>query len=166
MIFKTKTFGEIEVEKDGVYVVKDIEVRKCGVSCGLYVNGGLAGDRRLLDNAAVLVDRIADLHEKAIDAIKEGYSKDKNGVVADYLDFYINGAGIPFVEAAFSDINKSDITPELILDNLKLVSVKINPAGDDVEITLNYAVTHDYLHELLIVRFDKDGNIGDIGQGK
>jgi hypothetical protein len=157
---QSSIFGVIELDPvDSTFQRTEILVNGVSSTCSLFIGEGLVDQPDVLARTFAWLEDLNALDRRARQAFLEDRLHATAGVVAGYIA-ELEGLDDEIIAQLFEETDPAAITTEVVLSQLKLCGVGLHlEQSFGLTVNLDYCVNPEFTDELLVARFNDDGQV-------
>lgn len=152
MHIETKLFGTVEVGENAPYFQKMIQVNGQPAHCGLYVTEELAGDTASCCKIVAFIDDLDAFDTRAREILLQELTH-VNACVIEFLDLHLEEVE----DEIKAKLQVTTVDRKLLLEHLDLRAIGFFQPEGALEMWLDYCPGEDFSDELLVVKFNAEG---------
>lgn len=159
MKFEDLLFGTVAIDsEEGAYLPPaPITLNQRLAPCSLYIGSEVGLEEKRVATASALLARLNDLDLRARRALAAA-DFESRVLIDDFIEFHVEE--IPeWVIERFGELPKDHQT---FLEGLDLSGVGIHAGETGLSLNLDYSIGRAHSDELLVVKFDENGQVRDI----
>ncbi|MBC1429977.1 DUF2004 domain-containing protein [Listeria seeligeri] len=160
-LINTKLLGELTYDTEkglSIDTTVVLDNQEIAIDFGIFENITLPEDYQSIEK---LIDQIPELYQKAKTELLQQYTKG-NATIDYYFEFHLEELEDD-VLAKFKTENVENLAKDSLIKGLVLSDVWFACGyTEELDLTFDFRLIPEYSDELLVVRFDKNGEIIDI----
>ncbi len=157
---QSSIFGVIELDPvNSTFQRTEFLVNGVHCTCSLFIGEGLVDQPEVLARTFAWLEDLNALDWSARQAFLQDRLDATAGVVAGYIDA-LEELDDEIIARLFGETDLSEISTEAVLSQLKLCGVGVHlEQSFGLTVNLDYCVNPEFTDELLVARFNDDGQV-------
>jgi Protein of unknown function (DUF2004) len=154
---ETRVFGTVAIGPKAPYVKAVIQVNGHPQNCGLYIADEIADSPSHAQSVAGFIDDINKFDALARKILSQEFERRDSDII-DFLNFHLEELK-PEIKGK---LGVSKLNAKLLLDNLDLRALGFHLDEDGLTFGYDYCAGEEFSDELLVVKFDANGELLEV----